>query len=96
MFSAVIIEGLAIVTVTLLTIYIFSTLAMNIYVNLNVKSVGILVVLSAVLGMFVMAYILGSEIWILVSFSLTLFFVIVFTVKRKGKQKRQVQTGGNN
>ena len=96
MFSAVIIEGLAVVTVTLLTLYIFSTLAMNVYINLNVKSVGVLVVLSAVLGMFVMAYILGSETWILVSFSLTLFFVIVLTVKRKGKQKRQVQTGGNN
>lgn len=96
MFSAVIIEGLAVVTVALLTIYIFSTLAMNIYINLDVKSVGILVVLSAVLGMFIMAYILGSGTWILVSFFLTLFLLIVFTIRRRGKRKRQAQTGGNN
>jgi F0F1-type ATP synthase assembly protein I len=96
MFPAVIIEGLAVVTVALLTIYIFSTLAMNIYINLDVKSVGILVVLSAVLGMFIMAYILGSGTWILVSFFLTLFLLIVFTIRRRGKRKRQAQTGGNN
>lgn len=96
MFPAVIIEGLAVVTVALLTIYIFSTLAMNIYINLDVKSVGILVVLSAVLGMFIMAYIVGSGTWILVSFFLTLFLLIVFTIRRRGKRKRQAQTGGNN
>ena len=85
-----IVEELALVGISLLVIYIFAVVSVNIYINLTVRSVAFLMLLAAALGMFIMAYILGNETWIIIMFILSIIFGISVLVKgRKRKNKQQ-------
>ena len=90
-----IVEELALVGISLLVIYIFAVVSVNIYINLTVRSVAFLMLLAAALGMFIMAYILGNETWIIIMFILSIIFGISVLVKgRKRKNKQQAGVSG--
>ena len=87
-----IVEELALVGISLLVIYIFAIVSVNIYINLTVRSVAFLMLLAATLGMFVMAYVLGNETWIIIMFFLSVVFGIAVLIKgRMSKKKKQSQ-----
>lgn len=90
-----IVEEIALVGIALLVIYIFAAVSVNIYINLTVRSVAFLMLLSTTLGMLIMAYIVGSEIWIIIMFILSIIFGIGVLVKgRKRKNKQQGSMSG--
>jgi membrane-associated HD superfamily phosphohydrolase len=90
-----IVEEMALVGIALLVIYIFAVVSVNIYINLTVRSVAFLMLLSSTLGMLIMAYIVGNETWIIIMFLLSIVFGIGVVIKgRKRRNKQQASTGG--
>ena len=90
-----IVEEMALVGIALLVIYIFAVVSVNIYINLTVRSVAFLMLLSAALGMLIMAYIVGNETWIIIMFILSIIFGIGVLVKgRNRKNKKQASVSG--
>ena len=88
-------EEMALVGIALLVIYIFAVVSVNIYINLTVRSVAFLMLLSTTLGMLIMAYVLGSETWIIIMFILSIIFGIGVLVKGHiVKNKKQRSTSG--
>ena len=90
-----IVEEIALVGIALLVIYIFAVVSVNIYINLRVRSVAFLMLLSTTLGMLIMAYIVGSEVWIIIMFILSIVFGIGVLVKgHKRRNKQQMSVSG--
>ncbi len=90
-----IVEEIALVGIALLVIYIFAVVSVNIYINLTVRSVAFLMLLSTTLGMLIMAYIVGSEAWIIIMFILSIVFGIGVLVKgHKRRNKQQTSVSG--
>ena len=94
-------ELLALVVLAIFLIYLFGTIIANAYVNFQPRDMGRLFILIYMLGILTVAYIVGSEIFILFSFFLAVIFVIV-TITRlrklnnKGKDMKTVQQGGSS
>ncbi len=90
-----IVEEMALVGIALLVIYIFAVVSDLIYINLTVRSVAFLMLLSSTLGMLIMAYIVGNETWIIIMFLLSVVFGIGVVIKgHKRRNKQQASTGG--
>ena len=92
------IELLALVVLAIFLIYLFGTIIANAYVNFQPRDMGRLFILVYMLGVLTVAYIVGSEIFILFSFILAVIFVVV-TIMRlrklngKSKDMKAVQGG---
>ena len=56
-----IVEEMALVGIALLVIYIFAVVSVNIYINLTVRSVAFLMLLSSTLGMLIGCYLWYHE-----------------------------------
>ena len=94
------IELLALVVLVIFLIYLFGTIIANAYVNFQPRDMGRLFILVYMLGVLTVAYIVGSEIFIIFSFILAVIFVVI-TIRRlrklngKSKDMKTVPQGGS-
>ena len=91
-------EFIGLVLLGAFVIYFLGIIYVNTYTNFTAKDLGRLFVIVYMLGVLTVAYLVGSALFIYVSFFILIIFFIFSLLKMRGKSKKSkvaAQQGGN-
>ena len=91
-------EFIGLVLLGAFVLYFLGIIYVNTYTNFTAKDLGRLFVIVYMLGVLTVAYLVGSTLFIYISFIILLIFFIFSLLKMRGKSKKSkvaAQQGGN-
>ena len=91
-------EFIGLVLLGAFVLYFLGIIYVNTYTNFTAKDLGRLFVIVYMLGVLTVAYLVGSALFIYVSFFILIIFFIFSLLKMRGKSKKSkvaAQQGGN-
>ena len=77
------VEFMALILLGIFVMYLLGIIYVNTYTNFTAKDIGRMMVVTYMLGVLTVAYLVGSELFILLSFIIAVLFVIFSLLKMK-------------
>lgn len=92
------IEFFALILLGIFVVYLLGIIYVNTYTNFSAKDIGRMMVVMYMLGVLTVAYLVGSKIFILLSFAIAILFVVfsLLKMRKKVKQKKNSASRINN